>query len=241
MHETNGHGRSPSAQSARVAGLAVVGLGVEQAAELELALGHALDADGARAHVALAARATLLTRHALLVRSCGRVGSCSEPIQRRGCRPSGRRESRRSDPQRLRSSRPCLLPRAASGNCDCRQGVRVHTSVVAACCLGPASYSSPPLIRCLALPRVQGLENGETTWRFTSEDRWRSPAMVRRERLYSARKTRVNAVIEFFFAAFHNGTVFAFNRGRDRQCHSRHSTRAAFLPIRRELGDRAKS
>ena len=65
--------------------------------------------------------------------------------------------------------------------------------------------------------------------------------MVRRERLYSARKTRVNAVIEFSFAAFHNGTVFArLDRGRDRQCHSRHSTRAAFLPIRRELGDRAK-
>ena len=61
MHETNGHGRSPS-RSPRARGARSPRLGVEQPPELELALGHALDADRPRAHVALATRSALLAR-----------------------------------------------------------------------------------------------------------------------------------------------------------------------------------
>src|SRR5262245_54562700 len=67
-------------------------------------------------------------------------------------------------------------------------------------------------------PRTQ---DGETAWRFTSEHRWRWPAWVRQGRLYSERKTPVNAAFVLSFAAFHNGNVFApLDRCRDRKCHS---------------------
>ena len=62
LHETNGHGRGPSAHSARVSRLPVVGLGEQQAPDFELALGHALDADRARSHIALTPRSALFAR-----------------------------------------------------------------------------------------------------------------------------------------------------------------------------------
>ena len=56
LQETNGHGRGPSAHSARLRG------GEQQASDFELALGHALDADRASAHVTLTPGTALLAR-----------------------------------------------------------------------------------------------------------------------------------------------------------------------------------
>jgi len=53
--------------------LVVVSLGIQQFADLELALGHALDADGAGAHITLAARTTLLARDLFVRCECRRA------------------------------------------------------------------------------------------------------------------------------------------------------------------------
>ena len=79
----------------------VVDLGVEHAAELELALGHALDADRARADGALAARPPLLARDRRRLRLTGLQRQCA----------FGRHER---------------VPSSGSSASDRRSGLRVH-------------------------------------------------------------------------------------------------------------------
>ena len=105
--------------------LHVLDVRVEHATELELALRHALHADRACAHVALATRATLLTRHALLVGRCSRrcrARGPPRPLGMSALRPAA--TSRRSDPQRLNSSGPCFSPRR------CERQLRLSTGRV---------------------------------------------------------------------------------------------------------------
>src|SRR5690606_37821126 len=60
--------------------LPIVGLGIEQAPDLELALRHALDADRARPHLALSAGATLLPGDGLRSPSERRGAFRREPL-----------------------------------------------------------------------------------------------------------------------------------------------------------------